>query len=65
MVKKNYLVTNSTVITRAAFPVIDAHNHLWGNWQVDRVLKVMDEVGVISYCDLMLKVDLKEYLPKN
>ncbi|MCK9410656.1 MAG: amidohydrolase [Prolixibacteraceae bacterium] len=52
MAKKNYLVSNSTFITKAAFPVIDAHNHLWGNWQVEKVLRTMDEVGVISYCDL-------------
>ena len=59
MAKKNYLITNSTVITRAAFLVIDAHNHLWGNWQVDRVLKTMDEVGVISYCDLTGNVHIE------
>ena len=52
MAKKNWLITNRTLITKAAFPVIDAHNHLWGNWQVDRVVKTMDEVGVISYADL-------------
>jgi predicted TIM-barrel fold metal-dependent hydrolase len=52
MAKKIYLVTNRTVIKKAAFPAIDAHNHLWGNWQVDRVIKTMDEAGVISYCDL-------------
>jgi len=52
MTKTNYLVTNHTDISKAAFPVIDGHNHLWGNWQVERVLEVMDEVGVISYCDL-------------
>ncbi len=52
MSKKNYLVNNPSVIEKSAFPVIDAHNHLWGNWQVERVIKTMDEVGVISYCDL-------------
>jgi predicted TIM-barrel fold metal-dependent hydrolase len=52
MANKTYVVTNPTVISKAAFPVIDAHNHLWGNWQVDRLLKTMEEVGVISYCDL-------------
>lgn len=52
MAKKNYLVKNPSVIGKAAFPAIDAHNHLWGNWQVERVIKTMDEVGVISYCDL-------------
>jgi predicted TIM-barrel fold metal-dependent hydrolase len=52
MAKKNYLVTERTHIGKAAFPVIDAHNHLWGNWQVDRVIETLDEVGVVSYCDL-------------
>lgn len=52
MTKKNYLVETPTLIGKAAFPAIDAHNHLWGNWQVDRVLGTMDEVGVVSYCDL-------------
>lgn len=52
MARKIYLVTNRTHINRSAFPAIDAHNHLWGNWQVDRVIKTMDEVGVVSYCDL-------------
>jgi predicted TIM-barrel fold metal-dependent hydrolase len=48
----NYLVHDQTVIGKAAFPAIDAHNHLWGNWQVDRVIEVLDEVGIITYCDL-------------
>lgn len=59
MAKRNYLVTNPTVINKAAFPVIDAHNHLWGNWQVEKVLKTMDEVGVISYCDLTGNVHIE------
>jgi predicted TIM-barrel fold metal-dependent hydrolase len=50
--RKTYLSTKISQIEKAAFPVIDAHNHLWGNWQVDRVIKTMNEVGVISYCDL-------------
>ncbi len=52
MAKADYLVRNRTDIVKAAFPAIDAHNHLWGNWQVDRVIETLDEVGVISYCDL-------------
>ena len=59
MTKKNYLVKNPSVIGKAAFPAIDAHNHLWGNWQVERVLKTMDEVGVISYCDLTGNVHIE------
>ena len=41
---------------RAAFPVIDAHNHLWGNWQVNHIIEVMDEVGVLAYCDLTANI---------
>ena len=59
MAKKNYLVKDSTVIDKAAYPAIDAHNHLWGNWQVGRVLETMNEVGVISYCDLTGNVHIK------
>jgi predicted TIM-barrel fold metal-dependent hydrolase len=52
MANKNYLVNSQTIIEKPAFAAIDAHNHLWGNWQVDRVIKTLDEVGVVSYCDL-------------
>ena len=52
MATKNYLVNTKSDIDKAAFPVIDAHNHLWGNWQVERVIETLDEVGVVSYCDL-------------
>jgi len=52
MSNKHYLIKQDTLIRKAAFPAIDAHNHLWGNWQVDRILQTMEEVGVISYCDL-------------
>jgi hypothetical protein len=52
MARKNYLVHHQTEILRPAYPAIDAHNHLWGNWQVERVIETLDEVGVVSYCDL-------------
>ncbi|HUX94193.1 MAG TPA: amidohydrolase family protein [Bacteroidales bacterium] len=52
MARNIYLVTRKTNIEKAAFPVIDAHNHLWGNWQVDKVVQTMNEVGVESYCDV-------------
>jgi hypothetical protein len=52
MPRKTYLFSEPHVPTKAAFPVIDAHNHLWGKWDVDNMVKVMDEVGVVSYCDL-------------
>jgi uncharacterized protein len=56
---KTYLVKKDTIPAKAAFPVIDAHNHLWGNWQVDRVLQTMDEVGTVSYCDLTGNVHIE------
>ena len=44
---------------RAAFPVVDAHNHLWAKWQnLAEVVRVMDEVGVAVYCDLTSNVSL-------
>jgi predicted TIM-barrel fold metal-dependent hydrolase len=54
-----YLVTKRTPIEKAACPVIDAHNHLWGNWQVAKVIKTMDAVGVASYCDLTGNVKIE------
>ena len=59
MARRTYLITSPTDIPKAAFPVIDAHNHLWGNWQVEKVLKTMEEVGVISYCDLTGNVHIE------
>jgi predicted TIM-barrel fold metal-dependent hydrolase len=52
MAKKNYLIRDFTEISKPAYPVIDAHNHLWGNWQDGKVIETLDEVGVVSYCDL-------------
>jgi len=46
------LVGAEHIPERAAFPAIDAHNHLWGDWNVENLLGVMDDVGVVSYCDL-------------
>lgn len=42
----------------AAHGVIDVHNHLWGNSQVENIVEVMDEVGVVSYCDLTANVHI-------
>jgi uncharacterized protein len=52
MPKKIYLFKEEKIPERAAFPVIDAHNHLWGNWQTDRVITTMDEVGIAGFCDV-------------
>src|SRR5512133_2882079 len=59
MAKKIYLVTHRTPIEKASFPGIDAPNHLWGNWQVDKVISTMDQAGVVSYCDLTGNVHIE------
>lgn len=53
------LVTKTTTVTRAKFPVIDAHNHLgedfgggWVNRPVAELLDQLDEAGVELYVDL-------------
>ena len=59
MSKNNYLHNKLTHIEKAAFTVIDAHNHLWGNLQTKKVLETMDSVGVASYCDLTGNVHIE------
>lgn len=41
-----------TDIPRARHPVIDAHNHFHGSWNVDRLLQAMDECNVRIFVDL-------------
>ena len=59
MKTKCYLFRKEHIPAQAAFPVIDAHNHLWGDWNVGRVVEIMDTVGVISYCDLTANVHIE------
>jgi uncharacterized protein len=59
MVMKTYISNTVTPISKAAYPVIDAHNHLWGNWHVERIVSTLDEVGVIQYCDLTANVKIE------
>ena len=50
--RKTYLSTKITKIGKAAYPVIDAHNHLWGSPDIDRIIDTMNEVGVVSFANL-------------
>ncbi len=59
MAKKNYLVRDLTPVSKSAYPAIDAHNHLWGNWQAERVVETLNKVGVVSYCDLTGNVKIE------
>jgi predicted TIM-barrel fold metal-dependent hydrolase len=52
MVRRIYLFKEDNIPEKAAFPAIDAHNHLWGNWQTDRVIQTLDSVGIIGFCDV-------------
>ena len=52
MAKGCYLVREEHIPQRAAFPVIDAHNHLWVDSDPEQIVSTMDAVGVVSYCDL-------------
>lgn len=57
--RKSFLVNKATQIEKAAFPVIDAHNHLWGNFDINKVIKTMDSVGVCTYADLTGNVHIE------
>lgn len=49
----NYLVREEHIPQRARFPVVDAHNHLWEQWDtITETVAVMDRAGVLSYADL-------------
>ncbi len=43
---------------KARFPVIDAHNHLFGDLPADAMLKVMDDVGVQTFVNVTGNVTL-------
>lgn len=49
------LVVKSTPVTGPRFPVIDAHNHLFGDWNhlpASQLLGLLDRCGVRGYVDL-------------
>lgn len=55
-----YLFHREHIPERAAYPVIDAHNHLWGDWDnAVRTREVMDAVGVACYADLTANVSIR------
>lgn len=54
-----YLVHQEHIPDRAAYPVIDAHNHMWGDWSnLKNMIRVMDRVGVVCYADLTANVSI-------
>jgi predicted TIM-barrel fold metal-dependent hydrolase len=51
MTSNNYLINEDNTPQIAAFPVIDAHNHQWDNLHSDRLIRTMDTVGIIAFCN--------------
>jgi predicted TIM-barrel fold metal-dependent hydrolase len=49
---RSLLVRPERVPRRARFPVIDAHNHLFGDTAAEEMLRVMDEVGVALFLNV-------------
>ena len=58
--RKGYLIREAHIPQKAMFPVIDAHNHLWADWRyIENLVNTMEEVGVVSYCNLTSNLALK------
>ena len=55
---KCYLFRDEHIPEKAACSVIDAHNHLWGKWNVEELIAIMDAVGVAVYSDLTANVSV-------
>ncbi|MBN2356140.1 amidohydrolase family protein [candidate division KSB1 bacterium] len=49
---QSYLQTENHIPLKPAYKVIDAHNHLWGQGKPERIVQTMDNVGVVSLCDM-------------
>ena len=62
---ESLLVSSSHVPEKAKFPVIDAHNHLFGDVPAEDLVRVMDEVGVKTFVNVtgnvILPFDEKGY----
>ncbi len=57
--KRNcYLYRKEYIPEKAMFPAIDAHNHLWGNFNAAKIIEVADTVGVVSFCDVSANVKI-------
>lgn len=59
MAPKIYLFKQDHIPEKAAFPVIDAHNHLWGCRDAQSVLRTMDKAGIAGFCDVTGNVEVE------
>ena len=46
------LKRRSNIPERAKYPVIDAHNHLFGEYAADELIAIMDQVGVRTFVNV-------------
>ena len=54
------LVKTDHIPERARFPAVDAHNHLWSDWdRLGEIARAMDEAGVACSSDLTANLDLR------
>ena len=54
------LVKTDHIPERARFPAVDAHNHLWSDWdRLGEIARAMDEAGVACCSDLTANLDLR------
>jgi predicted TIM-barrel fold metal-dependent hydrolase len=57
--ENSYLFRPENIPVRAAFPAIDAHNHLWGGWRaVPHFVRAMNRVGIAMTADLTSNLKL-------
>jgi len=52
MPEQCYLFRQEHIPAKAAFPAVDAHNHLWGRGDPDAIVPILDSVGVVCLSDL-------------
>ncbi len=57
--KKIFLFKKDNIPQRAAFPVIDAHNHLWGQKEAGKIVEVMDITGISAFCDVTANIQIE------
>ena len=55
---KSVLKRPSNIPNKAKYPVVDAHNHLFGDVRAEKLIEVMDEVGVKVFINVSGNVSL-------
>lgn len=48
----SYLQNENHTPDHARYPAVDAHNHLWGAYDLETTGNTLDATGIVAYCDL-------------